>query len=108
MCKIHRRDYDKKASPTKSDLGGLSPIQQRLARARTKREQIVEERVQTIDIKIKTKEMEAIKRKEDATLEKVAKARTEDSILQAKERRDQLDVDKQLYVDTSNEGEGGT
>ena len=86
------------SSPTKSDLGGLSPIQQRLARARTKREQIVEERVQTIDIKIKTKEIEAIKRKEDATLEKVAKARTEDSILQAKERRDQLDVDKQLHM----------
>lgn len=79
-------------------MGGLSPLQQRLSRARTKREQIFEERVQTIDVKIKTKEIEASKRKEDATLEKVIKARTEDSILQAKERRDQLDVDKQLHM----------
>ena len=42
--------------------------------------------------------MEAIKRKEDATLEKVTKARTEDSILQAKERREQLEIDKQLHM----------
>jgi len=47
---------------------------------------------------MKTKEMEAIKRKEDATLEKVTKARTEEAILQAKERRDQLEVDKQLQM----------
>jgi hypothetical protein len=86
------------SSPTKSMLGGISPLQQRLERARTKREQIIEEeRVQTIT-KMKTKEMEAIKRKEDATLEKVTKARTEESILQAKERRDQLEVDKQLQM----------
>jgi len=58
----------------------------------------MEERAQTIDVKIKTKEMEAIKRKEDATLEKVTKARTEDSILQAKERREQLEIDKQLHM----------
>lgn len=42
--------------------------------------------------------MEASKRKEDATLEKVTKARTEESIIQAKERRAQLDVDKQLHM----------
>lgn len=73
-------------------------MQQRLARARTKREQIIETRVQTIDVKIKTKELEASKRKEDATMEKVTKARTEESIIQAKERRAQLDVDKQLHM----------
>ena len=86
------------SSPTKTDILSLSPLQQRLARARTKREQIIETRVQTIDVKIKTKEMEASKRKEDATLEKVTKARTEESIIQAKERRAQLDVDKQLHM----------
>ena len=58
----------------------------------------MEERAQSIDIKIKTREMDAIKRKEDATLEKVIKARTEASILQAKERRDQLEIDKQLHM----------
>ncbi len=73
-------------------------MQQRLARARTKREQIIETRVQTIDVKIKTKELEASKRKEDATMEKITKARTEESIIQAKERRAQLDVDKQLHM----------
>ena len=86
------------SSPTKSELEGLSPLQRRLVRARTKRERIMEERAQTIDSKIKTKEMKATKRKEGATLEKVTKARTEDSILQAKERRDQLEVDKQLHM----------
>jgi len=88
------------SSPTKTDILSLSPLQQRLARARTKREQIIETRVQTIDVKIKTKELEASKRKEDATLEKVTKARTEESIIQAKERRAQLDVDKQLHMIT--------
>lgn len=86
------------SSPTKFELDGLSPLQQRLARARTKRERIMEERAQNIDIKMKTKELEATKRKEGVTLEKVIKARTEDSILQAKERRDQLEVDKQLHM----------
>jgi hypothetical protein len=86
------------SSPSKTDILSLSPLQQRLARARTKREQIIETRVQTIDVKIKTKELEASKRKEDATLEKVTKARTEESIIQAKERRAQLDVDKQLHI----------
>ena len=86
------------SSPTKTDILSLSPLQQRLERARTKREQIIESRVQTIDVKIKTKELEASKRKEDATLEKIIKARTEESIIQAKERRDQLDVDKQLHM----------
>ena len=86
------------SSPTKSDLHGLSPLQQRLERARTKRERIMEERIQTIDNKIKTKEMEATKRKEDVMMEKIIKARTEDSIQQAKERRDKLEVDKQLHM----------
>ena len=42
------------SSPRKNDLN-MSPLQQRLARARTKREKILEERVQSIEIKSKHK-----------------------------------------------------
>jgi hypothetical protein len=37
---------------------------------------------------LRIKEKEALRRKEDVTMERIEKARTEDSILQAKERRD--------------------
>jgi len=74
------------SSPRKNDL---SPLQQRLARARTKREQILEERVQSIEIKSKHKEELAMKNKEDVTQHLISKARLElaKSPL-AKERRD--------------------
>lgn len=78
------------SSPSKSDLLSLSPLQQRLARARTKRQQILEERVQNIDDRSKAKGEQAIRRKEDATLERVIKARKEESIVQAKCKREQM------------------
>lgn len=76
------------SSPRKNDLN-MSPLQQRLARARTKREQILEERVQSIEIKSKHKEEMAMKNKEDVTQQLISKARLElaKSPL-AKERRD--------------------
>jgi len=81
------------SSPRKNncDQLSLSPLQQRLARARTKRQQILEERVQNIDNKSKVKEQQATKRKEDATFENLSKAnRTLESILQAKSKRQQI------------------
>lgn len=76
------------SSPRKNDLN-MSPLQQRLARARTKREQILEERVQSIEIKSKHREEMAMKNKEDVTQQLISKARLElaKSPL-AKERRD--------------------
>jgi len=75
----------------KFDQLSLSPLQQRLARARTKRQQILEERVQNIGNKSKVKEQQATKRKEDATFENLSKAnRTLESILQAKSKRQQI------------------
>ena len=67
----------------------MSPLQQRLDRARTKREQILEERVQSIEIKSKHKKEMAMKNKEDVTQQLISKARLElaKSPL-AKERRD--------------------
>lgn len=81
------------SSPRKHNFDqlSLSPLQQRLARARIKRQQIQEERVQNIDNKSKAKEQQATKRKEDATFENLSKAnRTLESILQAKSKRQQL------------------
>ncbi|KAL7539911.1 hypothetical protein ACHAXR_009701 [Thalassiosira sp. AJA248-18] len=74
-------------SPRRGDLLSLSPLQERLARARTKRQAILDERVQNIDIKSKEASIRASKLKEDATLEKIEKARTEESIIQAKSKR---------------------
>ena len=81
-------DNTPNSSPRKNDLN-MSPLQQRLARARTKREQILEERVQSIEIKSKHKKEMAMKNKEDVTQQLISKARLElaKSPL-AKERRD--------------------
>ena len=63
------------SSPSKSDLLSLSPLQQRLSRAKSKRQRMLEERIQIIDAKSKLREQEARQRKEDATLERASKAR---------------------------------
>ncbi|KAL3811621.1 hypothetical protein ACHAXA_006693 [Cyclostephanos tholiformis] len=76
-------------SPNTSDLS-MSPLQQRLAQARDKRQMILKERVKHIDYKSKEREKLASKRREDATVEKVIKARrvlAKSPI--AKDRRDQ-------------------
>jgi hypothetical protein len=67
------------------------PVQQRLARARTKRQQILTERIQHIDNKCKEREYLANMRHMDTTLSKVSKARVIDElILQAKSKREHL------------------
>ena len=82
-------DNSPNSSPRKNDLLSMSPLHQRLAQARTKREQILEERVKSIEIKSKHKEEMAMKNKEDVTKQLIEKARLElaKSPL-AKERRD--------------------
>jgi len=89
-CYLSSPNDTPNSSPSKNDLLSISPLQQRLARARNKRQQILEERVQQIFLKSTLKEAEALKRKEDVTLEKIEKARTELAKSPiAKERRDQ-------------------
>lgn len=89
-------------SPRKSDLLSLSPIHERLERARTKRQAILEERVQNIDNKSAEKQQQARKNKEDATLEKVSKARTEESIILAKSKRQQILDERVQQIDVKS------
>ena len=95
-------DNTPNSSPRKSDLLSLSPIQQRLERARTKREQILEERCANIHNKSKSKVQLANKRKEDATLEKVSKARTEESISNAKSKREQILIERVQQIEVKS------
>lgn len=95
-------DNTPNSSPRKSDLLSLSPIQQRLERARTKREQILEERCANIHNKSKSKVQLANKRKEDATLKKVSKARTEESISNAKSKREQILIERVQQIEVKS------
>jgi hypothetical protein len=83
-----------------NDMLSMSPVEQRLARARTKRQQILTERVQHIDNKCKAKEHSANIRHMDHTFNKVSKAQIIDElIIQAKSRREQLLEDRVSQID---------
>jgi len=82
------------SSPSKNDLLSTSPVQHRLERAATTRQRILMERVLQIDNKSKEKEQLAYKRKEVATIERVIKARTNESINLVKSKRKQLLEDR--------------
>lgn len=78
------------SSPSKNDLLSTSPLKQRLERAATTRHRILMERVLQIDNKSKEKEQLAYKRKEVATIKRVIKVRTNESINLVKSKRKQL------------------
>lgn len=88
------KDTTPHSSPSKNDLLSTSPLQQRLERAATTRQRILMERVLQIDNKSKEKEQLAYKRKEVATIERVIKARTNESINLVKSKRKQLLEDR--------------
>ena len=95
-------DNTPNSSPRKSDLLSLSPIQQRLERARLAREQILEERCANIHNKSKSKVQLANKRKEDAILEKMSKARTDESISNAKSKREQILIQRVQQIEVKS------
>jgi len=71
----------------------------KLERAKSKRERLHEERVQSIDSKSKEREKTALRLQQDFVLDRVMKAQTEESIRQAQQRRERLALDKRLAVE---------
>lgn len=90
------------SSPTKSDTS-LSPLQLRLNRAKSKRQELITTKLLTIDIKSQHRSHRAEERHESTISARVLKAKTDTyhKVTEAKERREMKVKDRQLNIELS-------